>query len=100
VDAQDYFSPEEWQKFMSLMQEWLDEKGNPKSSSNFIPTEDESDISTMHDDGITYIGIPGVLKQTQNSSDTTYQAKINIQLSGNPIRITSFEVATCGKGQC
>ncbi len=99
MDAQDDFVPKGWNEFMKDMDGWLDDKGAPKFSSNFIPSGKALDISG--ENGMLRLTIPGILKQqSQNAfggvSTTTYRAEIDVQMGGNPVKIEHLEQRTCG----
>ncbi|MBZ5591119.1 MAG: hypothetical protein LAP39_02715 [Acidobacteriia bacterium] len=94
MDAQDDFTEGGWSEFMKRMDGWLDDKGAPLSSESFTPTGDA--VVKSRDNGIIRLSISGTLKQTQNQSRTTYQVRVDVQLSGDPIRIEHLEPKTGG----
>ena len=67
------------------MEGFLDDKGAPKFSSEFIASGSASLAGRVN--GMVQVTIPGKLIQTQNASRTTYERiRIDVQLSGEPPR--------------
>ena len=92
-DARDDFTPDGWRSFVKQAVS-SDERGAPQFSSRFTPSEDAKVISDKGD--TVRIGIGGILKQSQRSSTTNYQAVIYVQLESGPRKISSLEISTCG----
>jgi hypothetical protein len=89
VDAQDAFTAEGWREFMKRMEGWLDSKGAPTGSSSFISSGDL--VIMGQENGMIRLTVPGVLKQSQNKSTTTYRVVVEVRMSGNPIKIGHLE---------
>ena len=89
IDAQDAFTPDGWREFMKRMEGWLDSKGAPLSGSSFIPSGDV--VITGQENGVLRLRVPGVLKQSQNKSATTYRVVVGVRMSGNPVKIGHLE---------
>jgi len=89
IDAQDAFTAEGWREFMRRMEGWLDSKGAPLGSSSFIPSGDV--VITGQQNGVIRLTVPGVLKQTQHKSATTYRVVVEVRMSGNPVKIGHLE---------
>jgi hypothetical protein len=85
IDAQDDFSADAWREFMARMEEWVDSKGTPLSSSSFMPNGGA--VITGNENGLLHLTVPGVLKQSQNKSTTTYQVEVDVRIGGNPLKI-------------
>lgn len=89
IDAREDFTAGGWNEFMKRMDGWLDAKGAPLGSQSFTPTGDA--VVTSQENGVIKLSIPGTLKQTQNKSSATYRVIVEVELSGNPIRIEHLE---------
>ena len=89
IDAQDAFTAEGWREFMKRMEGWLDSKGAPLSSSSFIPSGDV--VVTGQENDVLRLTVPGVLKQSQNKSATTYRVVVEVRMGGNPVKIGHLE---------
>ena len=88
------FTPEGWKEYMKHMEGFLDEKGAPTFSSSFVPSSSATLVD--ENDGSVHIRIPGILKQTQNRSSTTYRAVLDVMAGGKPAKIRHLETLTCG----
>jgi len=89
VDAQEDFTPDGWREFMKWMEEWIDDKGAPLSSSRFMPSGDP--VIADRDSGRIHLTIPGTLQQKRSNSSTTYRVMIDVRLTGEPPRIAHME---------
>jgi len=94
------FTPEGWTEFVKHMQEWLDEKGAPTFSSNFVASRNAVVIGK--ENGVVHFRIPGTLTQTQNGSKTAYRVAIEVYAfrdllihKGKAIKIKHLEQSTC-----
>jgi|SRR5262245_15213578 len=85
IDAQDDFSAVAWGEFMATMKEWVDSEGTPLASSSFMPSG--SAAITGDENGLLHLTVPGVLKQSQNKSTTTYRVEVDVHVGGNPLKI-------------
>jgi len=99
VDARDLFTVEGWAEFIKHMESWLDEKGNPKSSSVFSSMGDA--IVKNEANGATRVIIAGVLKQELRNayggtSTSTYRIVADVLVGGSPSKILRLETRTCG----
>lgn len=88
------FTPKGWKEYMKHMEGFLDEKGAPTFSSSFVPSSSATVVDK--NDGSVRIRIPGILKQTQNRSSTTYRAVLDVIAGGKPAKIRHLETLTCG----
>jgi hypothetical protein len=95
TDARHDFTPEGWSAFLKHMRGWLDASGAPTFSSRFAPSGNAVILRT--EQGAVTVSIPGTLKQTQNTSSTTYRAAIEVRVSGTPPKIQHLEQITCPK---
>jgi hypothetical protein len=92
--AHNDFTPRGWSLYMKWMAGFLDPKGAPLFSSAFTPSGTAAVIGTQN--GVAHLSIPGTLKQTQNTSSTTYRVKVDLYAGGQPIKMEKLEVITCG----
>jgi hypothetical protein len=84
------FTPEAWDEFIKQMQGFIDEKGAPAFSSNFVPSGKAVVIS--EEEGVVHLRIPGTLTQTQGASRTTYNhSEIDVKAGGKPVKIERLE---------
>ena len=74
---------------MKHMEGWLDQKGAPTFTSNFVPSRDAVVLGL--ENGVVHLRIPGTLKQTQNQSSTTYRAAIDVRAGGKPTKIQHLD---------
>jgi hypothetical protein len=96
TDARGDFTPEGWSAFLKHMEGWLDANGTPTFSSSFVPSGVGRVIG--EENGVLHVRIPGTLKQTQNSSSTTYgRAAVEVRVSGKPPKIQHLEQITCAR---
>jgi len=92
--AQKDFTPAGWSSYMKWMAGFLDPKGAPLFSSAFTPSGPAVVLGTA--DGVVHLSVPGMLKQTQNVSSTTYRVKVDVYADGQPMKLEKLEVITCG----
>lgn len=88
------FTPEGWKEYMKHIEGFLDRKGAPTFSSSFVPSSSATVVDKS--DGGVHLRIPGILKQTQNRSSTTYRAVLDVTAGGKPAKIRHLETLTCG----
>jgi len=103
VDAKDDFTPDGWREFMKWLAGFLDDKGAPTGSSLFSATG----AAVVKSNGIDIIrlAIPGTLKQQSKNAygglfTTTYRVTVEIEVSGNPLKIQHLKTTTCGSKPC
>jgi hypothetical protein len=90
IDAQGDFTLDGWNDFMKHMKLYVDAQGVPQFSQSFVPSGDPMVIDEK--DGIVHLTIRGKLKQTHDSSSTTYDhVEIDIRVGGTPIRTQHLE---------
>jgi hypothetical protein len=90
LDARDDFTLDGWNDFMKHMRGYVDAKGVPQFSQSFVPSGDPVVIGEK--DGIVHFTIRGKLKQTHDSSSTTYDhVEIDMRVGGMPIKIQHLE---------
>src|SRR5260370_15475102 len=70
LDARDDFTLDGWNDFMKHMRGYIGAKGVPQFSQSFIPSGDA--IVIAEESEILHLTILGRLKQTHDSSSTTY----------------------------
>src|ERR1700674_1655359 len=89
-DARDDFTRDGWNDFMKHMRGYVDAKGVPEFSQSFVPSGDAKVID--EESGIVHLTILGRLKQTHDSSSTTYdRVEIDVRVGGTPIKIQHLE---------
>ena len=89
-DAWDDFTLDGWNEFMKHMRGYVDAKGVPQFSQSFVPSGDPVVIDEK--EGIVHLTIRGKLKQTRDSSSTTYDhVEIDVRVGGTPIKIQHLE---------
>ena len=103
IDAQDDFTPEGWQEFMTWLHEYVDDKGAPTGSSLFTSTSDA--VVKSQEAGAIRLAIQGTLKQQSKNangglSTTTYRVTVDIEAGGNPLKIRHLKTTTCGAKTC
>ena len=76
------FTPDGWTAFMKHLDGFLDARGAPTYTSSFTPSGDARIVSQT--DGALDLIIPGTLKQTQNTSSTTYPIVVEVKARGKP----------------
>jgi hypothetical protein len=84
---------------MKWLEGYLDDKGAPTGSSEFTATG--APIVKHEENGVTTLTVPGLLKQeSKNAYDgvlrATYRAMIDVQVTGNPLKIARLKATTCG----
>jgi hypothetical protein len=93
LDARDDFTPGGWDEFMKHMKGYVDDQGVPQFSQSFVASSDPVVIDEKDaKDGIVHLTIRGKLKQTHDSSSTTYEhVEIDIRVAVTPMRIQHLE---------
>ena len=92
--AQNGFTPRGWRAFMKGLEGFVDDKGAPQFSSEFIPSGPPVILS--QDNGALHLSIPGTLTHRQNKSSTTYRtAALDVDARGTPMQIDRLEQKTC-----
>jgi hypothetical protein len=90
LDARDDFTLDGWNDLMKHMRGYVDAKGAPEFSQNFVPFGNAKVID--EESGIVHLTILGRLKQTHDSSSTTYDhVEIDVRVGGTPIKIQHLE---------
>lgn len=89
------FTPGGWTAFMKHLDGFLDAGGAPTYASSFTPSGDSRVVS--QGDGALDLVIPGTLKQTQNTSSTTYPIVVEVKARGKPLKIDYLKQTICGK---
>ena len=89
------FTPDGWTAFMKHLDGFLDARGAPTYTSSFTPSGDARIVSQS--DGALDLIIPGTLKQTQNTSSTTYPIVVEVKARAKPLKIDSLKQTICGK---
>jgi hypothetical protein len=90
LDAREDFTLDGWNDFMKHMRGYVDAKGVPQFSQSFVPSVNPVVIDEK--DGIVHLTIRGKLKQTHDSSSTTYDhVEIDVRIGGTPIKIQHLE---------
>jgi hypothetical protein len=93
--AQPDFTPDGWTAFMKHLDGFLDAGGAPTYTSSFTPSGEARVVSQS--DGALDLVIPGKLKQTQNTSSTTYPIVVEVKARGKPLKIDYLKQTICGK---
>jgi hypothetical protein len=94
MDAEGDFTRDGWREFMNRMTGFADAKGAPQGGSSFVP---DGDVVVRTDNpDVMRCDVPGTLKQTQNTSSTTYQVTVRIELRKDPLRIEHLIPTICG----
>ena len=93
--ARPEFTPGGWTAFMKHLDGFLDARGAPTYTSSFTPSGNARVVSQA--DGALDLVIPGTLKQTQNTSSTTYQVVVEVKAHGKPLKIDGLKQTICGK---
>ena len=89
------FTPDGWTAFMKHLDGFLDPSGAPTYTSSFTPSGAARVVSQR--DGALDLVIPGTLKQTQNTSSTTYPIVVEVKARGKPLKIDYLKQTICGK---
>jgi len=89
------FTSDGWTAFMKHLDGFVDAKGAPTYTSSFTPSGDPRIVSQS--DGVLDLVIPGTLKQTQNTSSTTYPIVVEVKARGKPLKIDNLKQTICGK---
>jgi len=87
------FTADGWKLFMKHMEGFTDAQGAPTFTSTFTVTGRTTIVSEA--DGIVRLRIPGTLKQTQNTSSTTYRAALEVAAGGTPPKLHEVKQITC-----
>lgn len=103
MDAQNDFTPDAWREFMKRMDGFLDAKGAPTFSAEFVASG--KPVAVRQENGMLFLSIPGQVKQQARNafggvSTTTYLLTVDVQVGGRPIRIAHMEQTTCGAKPC
>ena len=103
MDAEEDFTPDGWREFMKWLAGFLDDKGAPTGSARFTATG-ATVVKSKGNDAIR-LAIPGTLKQQSKNaygglSTTTYRVTVDVEVSGNPLKIRHLETRTCGAKPC
>src|SRR5262245_17579045 len=93
--ARSDFTPDGWTAFIKHLDGFLDAKGAPTYTSSFTPSGNARVVSQGA--GALDLVIPGTLKQTQNTSSTTYPIVVEVKARGNPLKIDHLKQTICGK---
>ena len=88
------FTPAGWTAFMKHLDGFLDAKGAPAYTSSFVPSGGPTIIS--QGDGVLQLTMTGTLKQTQNTSSTTYPIVVEVRAVGKPLKIDRLKQTICG----
>lgn len=88
------FTPAGWTAFMKHLDGFLDAKGAPAYTSSFVPSGGPTIIS--QGDGVLQLTMTGTLKQTQNTSSTTYPIVVEVRAVGKPLKIDQLKQTICG----
>ena len=94
-EAQPDFTLAGWSAFVKHLDGFLDARGAPTYTSSFTPSGNARVVS--QGDGALHLIIPGTLKQTQNTSSTTYPIVVEVKALGNPLKIDHLKQTICGK---
>jgi hypothetical protein len=89
------FTPAGWTAFMKHLDGFLDAKGAPAYTSSFVPSGGPTIIS--QGDGVLQLTMTGTLKQTQNTSSTTYPIVVEVRAVGKPLKIDQLKQTIGGK---
>jgi hypothetical protein len=89
------FTPDGWAAFMKHLDGFLDPSGAPTYTSSFTPSGAARVVSQGN--GALDLVIPGTLKQTQNTSSTTYPIVVEVKVRGKPLKIDYLKQTICGK---
>jgi hypothetical protein len=81
IDAEDDFTADGWREFMKRMEGWLDSTGAPLGTSSFMPSGNT--VITDQENGLMHLIVPGVLRQSENRSVTTYRLEIDVRMNAN-----------------
>ena len=91
--AQSDFTPEGWRAFMKRLDGFLDARGAPQFSSEFVPSGPPAILG--RGTGTLHLS-PGTLTQRRNGSSTTYRsAALDVEARGTPAKIDRLEQVTC-----
>src|SRR6202795_2543563 len=78
------------ERFYEAHEGYVDAKGVPEFSQSFVPSGDAKVID--EESGMVHLTILGRLKQTHDSSSTTYgHVEIDVRVGGTPIKIQHLE---------
>jgi hypothetical protein len=88
------FTPAGWTAFLKHLDGFLDAKGAAAYTSSFVPSGGPTVIS--QGDGILQLTMTGTLKQTQNTSSTTYPIVVEVRAVGKPLKIDQLKQTICG----
>jgi hypothetical protein len=92
--AQNGFTPEGWRAFMKRLEGFVDDRGAPRFSSEFIPSGPP--VILGQGNGTLHLSIPGTLTHRQNQSSTVYRsAALDVDARGMPLRIERLDQTVC-----
>jgi hypothetical protein len=87
------FTAQGWDEFMKTMQGFLDNKGAPTFSSNFVIAGEA--VIVNQENGTIRLKIPGTLTQTAGGSRTIYRLHLEVTATGTPPKLNHLEQVTC-----
>jgi len=99
IDAEDYFSPDGWNKFIDSLTGYLDENGSPNFSQSFNKSGKSLDV--RRESGVLYFIMPGILEHVSENkyggiSKSTYLIEIEVRYNENSSKIVYVKNRTCG----
>ncbi len=99
IDAEDYFSPDGWNKFIDSLTGYLDKNGAPNFSQSFNKSGESLDV--RRENGVLYFIMPGILEHVSENkyggiSKATYLIEIEVRFNENSSKIVYVKNRTCG----
>jgi hypothetical protein len=92
--ARSGFTPDGWRAFLKRLEGYLDDRGAPQFSSEFVPSGPL--VVLGQGDGTLHLSIPGTLTHRRDGSTTTYRtAALDVAARGAPMRIDRLTPETC-----
>jgi hypothetical protein len=88
--AEAKFTPEGLSEFTKKMDGFIDDKGAPTFSQEFVPKGDAVIVGQKN--GVLIVRISGELKQTHDTSVTTYPGTFEVNATNTPPQITHFSL--------
>jgi len=107
IDAQGYFTPDGWSKFVNSLSGFLDEEGAPNFTQSYRRSGESLDV--RRDNGMLYFTLPGILEQESKNkygglSKAKYLIEIEVQVNEATGKIVFMKNSTCsaskGKESC
>ncbi len=107
IDAQGYFTPDGWNKFISSLSGFLDEEGAPNFTQSYSRSGESLDV--RRENGMLYFTLPGILEQESTNkygglSKAKYLIEIYVQVHEATGKIVFMKNSTCsaskGKESC